>query len=39
MDEYMNLEFGAEAKSEMDATATLNQKLRLCFGVPFRPVL
>jgi ATP-dependent Lon protease len=31
MDEYMNLEFGAEAESEMDATATLNQKLRQHF--------
>lgn len=31
MDEYMNLEFGAEAESEMDVTATLNQKLRQYF--------
>ena len=25
MDEYMNLEFGAEAESAMDGTAILNQ--------------
>ena len=31
MDEYMNLEFGAEAESAMDGTATLNQKLRQFF--------
>lgn len=31
MDEYRNLEFGAEAESEMDGTASLNQKLRQYF--------
>lgn len=31
MDEYKNLEFGAEAESAMDGTATLNQKLRQYF--------
>lgn len=31
MDEHMNLEFGAEAESEMDGTASLNQKLRQFF--------
>lgn len=31
MDEHMNLEFGAEAESTMDGTATLNQKLRQFF--------
>lgn len=31
MDEHMNLEFGAEAESAMDGTASLNQKLRQYF--------
>ena len=31
MDEYMNFEFGAEAESVMDGTASLNQKLRQYF--------
>jgi len=31
MDEYMNFEFGAEAESAMDGTASLNQKLRQYF--------